>query len=199
MKISNVFTSEELTILNNSIMHAKTLIYNNGSYIDRLSNNSGQGIDYVLGRLQLHIDYLIKNIYLKLNDSVNAIFNKEYIYDHSLVAEYSNAYGKPNLPPHYDGDSNHLIVNYQLSSNSSWDIAVGMNLFEMEDNSAILFNGNENIHWRPHKVFKDGEYVTMIFFRFKDPLNNCDYSHLRYMQDHMVFSEINKYRNSLNQ
>ncbi len=110
---------------------------------------------------------------------------------------YSSEYGEPNLPPHFDGDSTDLIINYQLDSNTSWDIALDTEVYPMEDNSALIFNPNESIHWRPHKTFKEGEYVRMVFFRFYNPAGRSDYSHLNFMQDDAIFKEPNKLREKL--
>lgn len=200
-KINNIFTSEELTLINNSIKCSKIPVDNNGNYINIDDSYQEIGIDHRLGRLQFgllnNFHDVLENIFLKINDFVNIIFTKNYIFSHAMVVEYNNKYGTPNLPPHYDADSHHMIVNYQLSSNTSWSIGLNTNHFRLEDNSAIAFNGNENIHWRPHKVFKDNEYVTMIFFRFIDKSNNSNYSHLNYWPDDKIFNEINHYRNSL--
>jgi len=60
-----------------------------------------------------------------------------------------------------------------------------------------MFNPNLNLHWRPKKEFKDGDYVAMIFFRFEKKNNKTDYSHLALSQDDPIFKEANDFRNSL--
>jgi hypothetical protein len=114
-----------------------------------------------------------------------------------VFAEYSSQYGQPNLPPHFDGDTNSLIVDYQYKGNTSWGLGVDTKVFEMEDNKAIIFNPNEYPHWRPHKTFKEGEVITMIFFRFPDNSGKTDYSHMRYSQDADIFVDIRKIRDNL--
>lgn len=113
------------------------------------------------------------------------------------LVEYSSEFGQPNLPPHFDGDHTDVIVNYQLKSNTTWGVGVGEQVFSLEDNTAIVFNPNENIHWRPIKKFEPGEYVRMGFFRFWNESNPSDYSHLNLTQKDPVFDKIRNIRNSL--
>ncbi len=113
-----------------------------------------------------------------------------------MFVDYEAKYGQPNLPPHYDGDTNDLIIDYQYKSNTTWGLGVDKEVFEMEDNEAIIFNPNEYPHWRPHKTFKEGEFVTMIFFRFPDATGEVDYSHMRYSQDDPIFDEVRKIRDA---
>jgi hypothetical protein len=112
-------------------------------------------------------------------------------------AEYSGKYGQPNLPPHFDGDTNSLIVDYQYKGNTSWGLGVGTTVFEMEDNKAIIFNPNEYPHWRPRKTFEEGEVITMIFFRFPDRSGKTNYSHMRMNQEDEIFADIREIRDNL--
>jgi hypothetical protein len=112
----------------------------------------------------------------------------------SLCVEYSSKYGEPSLPPHFDGDSTDLIVNYQLEANTDWPVGVDTRTVRLDDNSALLFNPNTSVHWRPVKKFEEGEYVRMIFFRFIDPVNPTDNSQLKLKQNHAFFDEARKAR-----
>lgn len=109
--------------------------------------------------------------------------------------DYDSRYGQPNLPPHFDGDSNALIIDCQYKSNTSWSLGVNTTVFDMKDNDAVIFNPNEYPHWRPHKEFKEGEFMTMIFIRFPNPDTN--YSDKQYLQSDPVFDEARKVRDSL--
>jgi hypothetical protein len=113
-----------------------------------------------------------------------------------VFAEYRSKYGQPNLPPHFDGDTNSLIVDYQYKGNTSWGLGVDTTVFEMEDNKAIIFNPNEYPHWRPHKTFEEGEFVVMIFFRFPDRSGKTDYSHKRQWPGDEIFADIRKIRDT---
>jgi hypothetical protein len=73
---------------------------------------------------------------------------------------------KPELKMHRDENfqSQRLCLDYQLESNTSWDMIVVDSLFPMEDNSALLFSSTDQFHGRPKKKFLDGEFIDLIFF-----------------------------------
>ena len=188
-KITNLFTESEISYLKKEIKKIQQL-----SIFKTYSDISGD-----LGRMNTFIP--IANISGPISDKVlevaNSINDKSYKLTNVLYVDYSNKYGEPNLPPHFDADSCDLIVNFQLSSNTSWDLGLEMQTYEIEDNSALIFNANHYIHWRPHKIFNDQEYIRMIFFRFKDVNYQEDYSHLEKTQEDNVFKKISDFRDSL--
>jgi hypothetical protein len=128
---------------------------------------------------------------------VKATGRDDWKMNGAVCAEYTAKAGDPNLPPHFDGDHTDLIMTYQLSSNKTWGVGVDLNVYDLEDNSAILFHPNESIHWRPHAKFEDGEYVRVMFVRFVIPGENSDFRHKSYDLLHPIFDEVNAYRDSL--
>lgn len=180
-KINNIFSPEELDLIIN------------------ITPTDEDMIDENLGRILLYsvISSLTKEMKNKLYAIVSNISDVPLMIDHALCVEYSSKYGKPNLPPHFDGDTNNLIVNMQISSNISWDLGINLETYKLEDNSAIIFNANTEIHWRVHKEFQEGEYVRMLFVRFYDPQNRPDYSYLPNNQIHEVFKEARELRDNL--
>ncbi len=164
--------------------------------IERDANNKEiDKEDVVLGRIL----YMVPNLY-EMNNAIQKrvahLVGKELNSIFGVFAEYNSKYGQPNLPPHFDGDNNSLIIDYQYKSNTSWGLGVDTTVFEMEDNKAIIFNPNEYPHWRPHKVFKDGEFITMIFFRFPDGSGETDYSHKRQWPSDEIFADIREIRDN---
>lgn len=132
-------------------------------------------------------------------DKVNTLLNSNFKVGDDVLdcVKYSLDYGTPDLPPHYDGDDTDIIFNYQLESNTVWPLGLDKEVIELQDNSALIFNPNSNIHWRPIKKFEPGEYVKMIFFRFRDQTNPSDYSHLRLSQNSPAFEEARAARKTL--
>ena len=157
--------------------------------------NRGTGLCFNLGRVQ------INNIAIQMpqsvKDKIYELVGPDLAIDHALYVEYNSKYGKPNLPPHLDGDTNDLILNYQLDSNTQWDIGIDLNTYSLKNNSAIIFNGNTNIHWRVHKEFKKQEYVKMIFIRLFSTVKKSDYRDLTNDPNHEIFKEVVKFRDSL--
>lgn len=202
-KITNIFSDDDLSDLNNIINNKYIPTLENGEYIP-FDFEIDAGIDKNLGRLQFNLSEHFKNPHTSMNERLNDIA-KEAFYancelpwkiNNVLYANYSGKYGVPNLPPHFDGEVSDLIINYQLESNTSWDIGIGTDLYKLDNNSAVVFNANEHIHWRPHKEFTSDEYVKMIFFRFCTT-PPTDYSHKTYSQDHSLFNEVRQFRDSL--
>ena len=184
-KVTNVFTEEELKAIHEAIENAEyKAIDTGGTPLGRLNVHGFQTPDSVVERIEALVDSFSE---VKLSS-----------YGGCSCVIYSNEYGEPTLPPHYDGDDNDLIIDYQLSSNTTWGIGVNLEVYELEDNSAIMFNPNTNIHWRPIKKFEDGEYVIMLFFRFFNEKNRSDYSHLPMHPNDEAFKEVRKLRDSLN-
>jgi hypothetical protein len=185
IKVNDLFSPEDIEKITKKIKYP-------------IENNEDFFISENLGRYQFGIRGLDRDTEIKLLEIANSVSDFECGFSGAAFVEYNLEYGNPNLPTHLDGDFNDLIINYQLSSNTSWDIGVDFNAYKMEDNSAVLFNPNKNVHWRPRKLFKDGEFVKMIFFRFHKLNNISDYSHLRqYWSHHKIFEDINKFRDSV--
>lgn len=186
-KVSNLFSVKDLKLFS-ALLESAINITDSASHID-------------LGRESLcNVSTEIsEEIVTKLTKLVNTLTDRTLTmrnYQLSVVT-YSNRYGTPNLRPHFDRDNNELIIDYQLGSNTRWPLGVNTSVYDLEDNSALIFSPNTNVHWRPHKTFKDGEYVSMIFFRFFDEKSPVDYSHLPGHPDDPEFDEVRKYRDSL--
>lgn len=179
--IEDLFSAEELEILNKCINES-----------DLIKD------DKSLGRLKIPLNTVPPEIKKKLEKIAGNILKKDMETSYILYVEYSNKFGQPNLPPHFDADHNDLVFDYQLESNTDWPLGLDRAIYPLKDNSVLIFNANKNVHWRPHKGFKDGEYVKMIFFRFYDIHNRPDYSHLDYNQSDPIFKEAREYRESLN-
>jgi hypothetical protein len=197
-KFNNLFSESELNILNNSINSLICDFFSDSKDLEGINENCN--IDGDLGRLKVSgFDSKInESIRYVLSNTAKIVSNKDLSLSSMTYVEYNSKFGTPNLPPHFDGDSTDLIINFQLSSNTSWDVGVGLNVYSLEDNSAIVFNSNEEIHWRTKKTFKEGEFVKMIFFRFQDLKSPSDYSHLRYSLDHEVYKDVVNFRDSIN-
>lgn len=91
---------------------------------------------------------------------------------------------KPNLFPHIDTfPQARLTFDYQIGGNTSWPLVVLGNEFTLENNSALIFSGTHQPHWRVHKDFEDGEYMDMIFFHLKEkdapPLEDSDLQEIK--------------------
>lgn len=184
LELDNLFTEEELSAIKEIISSLPE-----SSFIDQ----SG------LGRRVTNEWRLPQSIHDKLIDLVSSTLGKKVMMPNPVWSEYSSKYGEPNLPPHFDGDFNDFIINFQLESSPDtvWPAGVNLELYTLQDNSAVAFNPNTNAHWRPVRAFKKDEYIQMIFIRFFDPVNTADYSHLPSHQDDPIFAEVKAFRDNL--
>ena len=178
-EVSNFLLPEELEIIKNT-----------------LEDRRFEQKDGVLGRIIYSLPLpheMLENIQARVEDLIGKKLEPISV----SFTDYESKYGQPNLPPHFDGDNNSLIVDYQYKSNTSWGLGVAATVFEMTDNKAVIFNPNEHPHWRPHKTFDNDEFITMAFFRFPDLSGVTDYSNMRYSQSHEIFADIRKIRHNL--
>lgn len=186
-KIKNILTKEEF------LSFSADFDYN----CNNLTDNENNKVDYVLGRLVMYsLDSLSENFITKINKVAQEYCSSDAAFSGFTAVEYNNKYGIPNLPPHCDEDFNDFIINFQLSSNIVWPIGLDLDLYKLDDNSAIIFNGNKNVHWRPHKNFNDGDFVRMIFFRFSK--SNKTNSHMNVAPDPTYLKKVEQFRNNLN-
>ena len=155
-------------------------------------------INTELGRLEfsLPLDIIKTKTVEKLQNIVKQVTDVPLEIRSVTYVEYNSLHGNPNLPPHLDADVNDLILNIQIGSNTDWSLGLDLKAYNIEDNSALIFNPNKQIHWRVHKEFKDGEYVRMLFIRLFNPESPSDYSHLDVLQDHEMFKEAREFRDS---
>jgi hypothetical protein len=181
-KINNVFSDEE-------IIKIKEVI----------QSPINSKLDETLGRktVQLQSNDFGRELNKKLIKIAKEYSSADLLLLGCSYVEYASKYGSPNLPPHFDGDASSLIINYQLESSTSWDIGLNKETYEMQDNSALVFDPNKSIHWRPIKTFNQGEFVSMVFFRFFDKDNPKENEHLRYSLDNDIYKDANTFRNSL--
>jgi hypothetical protein len=180
-KLDNIFSFAEIELIHDAISFHT---------ID-INSNLGRGR---IGDIK---NQLAKEVKDKIYRIISDISSAPLAIDHIFYAEYNSKYGKPNLPPHFDGDTNDLIINMQLESNTKWDIGLNLETYTLEDNSALIFNANTEIHWRTHKEFKEGEYVSMLFIRFYNLEKRSDYSYVPMNQIDPVFDEARALRDSL--
>lgn len=148
------------------------------------------------GRIMYHITPWSQDMLHSVCTKISELVGEELELTGASSVTYNAKYGRPDLPPHFDGDTTDYILDYQLESNTSWDIGLDTAVYPLEDGEGLLFEPNGNAHWRVHKHFYPGEYVTMVFFRFRRS-EITDYSHMRLSRDDPAFDAARAFRDSL--
>ena len=119
-------------------------------------------------RAQEYVDMfeLPEDVILKVESIAKEVTGEDWIIADFALCTYTNKIGKPILKMHRDEnfDEQRICFDYQLESNTSWDIIVDKDMYQIEDNSGILFSSTDQYHGRPPKEFQDNEYIKLIFF-----------------------------------
>jgi hypothetical protein len=139
---------------------------------------------------------LPEDILIKIKSYAEIAAGEELIlleYNFARYEKVLDSFGKiistPLLYPHTDEGFNEsrLTLDYQIRSNTSWDICVSANdketSYTLEDNQALIFSGTHQVHWRPKKTFKDTDFIELMFFNFspikKSTLTNSHINDMR--------------------
>jgi hypothetical protein len=171
--IYNVFSDEELKIIYSDI----NLILNDGNFI----------LQNFYGRLYIPLYWRQKTelsdpIGLKINQSIfDSIFNHcielsdvPLQVESISFARYSLEYGIPRLPPHTDFNFKEprLTFDVQLDANIKWPILTENKTFLLENNSASVFSGTNEIHWRAKQEFNKNDYLDILLCQLSEKSDN---------------------------
>ena len=114
-----------------------------------------------------------KNLEDKLDVVAKPLYKGDIALCHWNYIDYNIKYGygdnSPALPPHLDADENLVTVNYCLDTNIEWDLYVGnwndtgnFTKYSLSPGQTIVFSAVNQIHWRPKRKFKEGEFCEII-------------------------------------
>jgi hypothetical protein len=120
-------------------------------------------------KIKMSEDILEKNLILAEYDVLK---------DQDITSAGKKILFNPLLYPHIDEAfaGKRFTVDVQLKSNVSWDIIIdnwkSEQSFNLKDNQALTFSGTHQVHWRPKKEFKDGEFLEALFLHFVPKYDN---------------------------
>lgn len=137
-----------------------------------------------MSRLLLEFE-MPKSIEEKLDLIAKPVYDGDIAMCHYNYIEYNLKYGDGNdpiLPPHLDGDENLVTLNTNVGGNIDWDIYVDGKRYTLEVGQTIVFAAINQVHWRPKRKFKEGEYLEILSvdycptsnYRFTGQLNPID-------------------------
>ncbi len=140
-----------------------------------------------MSRLLLEFE-MPKHIEHKLDQVAKPIYNGDIAMCHYNYIEYNLKFGDGNdpiLPPHLDGDENLVTLNTNIGGNIDWDIYIDGTRYELPVGKTIVFSAINQVHWRPKRKFKEGEYLEILSvdycptsnYRFTGQLNPIDAFH----------------------
>ncbi|MEY4335069.1 MAG: hypothetical protein RLZZ196_3819, partial [Bacteroidota bacterium] len=107
-----------------------------------------------------------KDIEKKLDDIIKPLYQEEIGLCHYNYIDYNPKYGNgiysPALPPHIDTAETPLTFNYQIGGNIDWEIFIEDKPYSLKTGDAIIFSSLNQVHWRPKRKWKQGEYVEIL-------------------------------------
>ena len=122
-------------------------------------------------------------LYEKCADAASLVFGlNTLIPTYYKFCRYSPRYGSPRVPPHIDENACTFTVDIQLDSNIDWPIYIDFEQHLLQDGDAVLYMGEEQLHWRPPFPQSDeSSFVTMLFMHYAEP----DHWFFQYGQDYI--------------
>jgi hypothetical protein len=163
VSMQNFFTEEEIDYIYNDL---ESTIENNiksgkDGYEGFFDNKKGTAIHFV------NDDGTISNA---IADKMQKVFGEEVIVSPGFVARYSKKDGiNPQLGPHYDrpSEENHtLTMSVELRKTFDWNIWVDYKMYDLSHNSAVIFCGTTQVHYRPRHKLKDDDYYDAFVCHF---------------------------------
>jgi hypothetical protein len=104
------------------------------------------------------------------------VYKEEIKLCHYNYIKYDMQYGDgkyaPSLPPHIDADENLVTFNYQIGGNvDDWQLVIDGEHYDLKNGDAMVFSAVNQVHWRPKRHWKPGEYVEIVSFDYCPPDN----------------------------
>jgi len=163
--IKDVFTPEQLVVIKESINSSERVTdEKHGRYTSSIRPSNGEREDDSPIILP---DEIHERLYKLASDNFSRTAKQSYIKS----AKYSGFLNPlPNLPAHLDDNACSYTIDLQLSSNVDWPLYVNGEPFNLQDNWAIFYDGENDLHWRESFPSRNPmSFVHMIFFHFVEP------------------------------
>ena len=140
----------------------------------------------------------------KIMDSyAKPLYNGDIALCHYNYINYDLQYGEekyaPALPPHLDADENLVTFNFQVGGNiDDWQLVISGKHYDLKTNDAIIFSAVNQVHWRPKRKWKKGEFLEIVSFDYC-PITNYRFTGEDNPIDQIKFADKRKqYVDSLN-
>ena len=109
-------------------------------------------------------------IYEILNKIVADNFSSTALPSYFIWFQYSPRHGLPTLPPHLDDNACTYTIDIQLRASVQWPMYVKGKEYLWEDRDALLYNGVDQLHWRPKfPGDKYADYVEVFIAHYAEP------------------------------
>jgi len=120
--------------------------------------------DEIFNRYLLSGKYFDKLSIYELDRARKEFNNNELLYTYSLVSLYNQE--NSFLEKHYDNNACTYTIDVCLYAEKPWPLIIEGEEYIINNNEAIFFYGEDQLHWRPD--FTPGNRVLMMFIHFAD-------------------------------
>jgi hypothetical protein len=113
-------------------------------------------------------DKLINEYLQKLVPVAREIFNSNTLVgSYGLFAHYEG--NNPNLFTHKDNNACTYTLDMCVYQTEPWDLNVDGEPYTLQENEALAYYGNDQMHGRGAFPKPNSQHVAMIFFHFVEP------------------------------
>jgi len=106
----------------------------------------------------------------KIEEEMKIQYGEDLVFTYAKWVRYSTRYGSPHVPPHVDSNPCAYTFDIQLRSTIGWPLVVSGTEFSMTDGDAVLYMGEDQLHWRPKYPTKDPiKFVEVAFYHYVKP------------------------------
>lgn len=88
---------------------------------------------------------------------------------YTLFVHYEGDNPAPSLYKHKDDNACTYTLDLCLYQTEPWDLWVDNNKYTLQENEALAYYGNEQLHWREKFPNPGNQHVAMVFFHFAEP------------------------------
>jgi hypothetical protein len=153
--INNLFNNKEYLMLKNSFLNYKTFEFQQGFSRYVAADNS----------LKILSEYAEKVVPV----ARDAFSSNSLLPTYTLFAHYEGSNPPPSLYKHKDDNACTYTVDMCLYQKEPWDLFVDGVSYTLNENQALAYYGNDQLHWREGFPNPGKNHVAMIFFHFAEP------------------------------
>ena len=159
-KIDGLFDLYTFNLIKNKVLSIGLGVDNNHKY------------HTTLGRWEsvINFDDNIENIIL--NKAKQIVDRDDIQKAYYFISRYQKKDGVvPNLWPHMDQYACQITIDVCIEKNNlEWGLTVDGTTYTEEENSAVVFYGQQQVHGRPeYPTDNEDSYITLLFLHFVTP------------------------------
>jgi hypothetical protein len=112
----------------------------------------------------------LSNLAHKLTPLARKTFSSNTLLPtYTLFVHYEGSNPPPSLYKHKDDNACTYTIDLCLYQNKEWDLWVDGKPYTLQENQALAYYGNDQLHWREEFPEPGSQHVAMVFFHFAEP------------------------------